>query len=73
MTREAEELLEVAVRLPAKERAKLVVRLLDSIADPEANDVVEAQRSESRVRLDAARRGEIELVDDDDAMRMIAE
>jgi len=71
MTREAEELLEAATNLPAAERAALVVRLLDSIAAPE-DDVAEAQRSESRARLDAARGGEIDLLDDDDAMRMIA-
>lgn len=71
MTREAEELLEAAATLPAAERAALVVRLLDSIAAPE-DDVAEAQRSESRARLDAARGGELDLLDDDDAMRMIA-
>lgn len=71
MTREAEKLLEVAATLPPAERAALVVRLLDSIAAPE-HDVAAAQRSESRARLDAARDGAIDLVDDDDAMRMIA-
>jgi putative addiction module component (TIGR02574 family) len=71
MTREAEELLEAAQNLPAAERAALVVRLLDSIAAPE-DDVAEAQRSESRARLDAALGGEIDILDDDDAMRMIA-
>lgn len=71
MTRKAEELLEVAATLPAEERAALVVRLLDSIAAAD-DDVAEAQRSESRARLDAARGGALDVVDDDDAMRMIA-
>jgi putative addiction module component (TIGR02574 family) len=71
MTREAEKLLEVAVTLVPAERAALVVRLLDSIAAPD-DDVTAAQRFESRARLDAARDGAIDLVDDDDAMRMIA-
>jgi putative addiction module component (TIGR02574 family) len=71
MTREAEKLLEVAATLPAEDRAALVVRLLDSIAGP-ADDVAEAQRSESRERLDAVHDGELELLEDDDAMRMIA-
>jgi putative addiction module component (TIGR02574 family) len=71
MTREAEKLLEVAATLPPAERAALVVRLLDSIAAPD-DDVAAAQRSESRARLDAARDGVIDLVDDDDAMRMIS-
>lgn len=70
MTREAEALLEAAARLPAAERAALVVQLLDSIAAPE-DDVAEAQRSESRARLDAARSDAFDLLDDDDAMRMI--
>jgi putative addiction module component (TIGR02574 family) len=71
MTREAEKLLEAAATLPPAERAALVVRLLDSIAAPD-DDVAAAQRSESRARLDAVRNGAIDLVDDDDAMRMIA-
>lgn len=71
MTREAEKLLEVAATLLPAERAALVVRLLDSIAAPD-DDVAAAQRSESRARLDAAHDGAIDLVDDDDAMRMIA-
>jgi putative addiction module component (TIGR02574 family) len=72
MTREAEKLLEAAATLPPAERAALVVRLLDSIAAPD-DDVAAAQRSESTARLDALRDGAIELIDDDDAMRMIAE
>lgn len=71
MTREAEKLLEVAATLPPAERAALAVRLLDSIAAPD-DDVAAAQRSESRARLDAARDGAIDLVDEDDAIRMIA-
>lgn len=70
MSREAEALLEAAASLPAAERAALVVRLLDSIAAPE-DEVAEAQRSESRARLDAARSEALDLIDDDDAMRMI--
>jgi putative addiction module component (TIGR02574 family) len=70
MSREAEALLKAAATLPAAERAALVVRLLDSIAAPE-DDVAEAQRSESRARLDAARSDALDLIDDDDAMRMI--
>jgi putative addiction module component (TIGR02574 family) len=71
MTREAEKLFAVAATLPPAERAELVVRLLDSIAAPD-DEVTAAQRSESRARLDAVRDGAIDLVDDDDAMRMIA-
>lgn len=70
MTREAEKLLEAAATLPPAERAALVVRLLDSIAAPD-DEVAAAQRSESSARLDALRDGAIDLVDDDDAMRMI--
>ncbi len=70
MTRETEKLLEVAETLAPAERVALVVRLLDGIAAPDG-DVAAAQRSESRARLDAARDGAIDLVDDDDAMRMI--
>ncbi|MEM6990465.1 MAG: addiction module protein [Myxococcota bacterium] len=73
MTREAEELLEVAAKLPAEERARLAVRLLDSIAAPAGTEAIaDAQCSESRSRLDAAREGALEIVDDADAMRMIA-
>lgn len=70
MTREAEELLEAAATLAPGERAELVVRLLDTIAAPD-DDLAAAQKSESRARLDAVRVGAIELVDHDDAMRMI--
>lgn len=74
MSREAEELLAVAAKLPADERAKLVVRLLDTIAAPEGTESVEdAQREESLARLEAARAGDIELIEHDDAMRMIAD
>ncbi|MCC6521594.1 MAG: addiction module protein [Polyangiaceae bacterium] len=55
---------------PPAERAALAVRLLDSIAAP-GDDVAAAQRAESRARLAAARDGAIDVVDDDDAMRMI--
>lgn len=68
--REAEELFDAAVTLPPDERAELVMRLLDSIAAPD-DDLAAAQASESRARLDAARDGAIDLIDDDDAMRMI--
>jgi hypothetical protein len=71
MTREAEKLLEAAAALPPADRAALVVRLLDSISAPD-DDVAAAHRSESRARLEAAHDGGIDLVDDDDAMRMIA-
>lgn len=71
MTREAEELLEAATTPPAAERAALVVRLLDSIAGPD-DDVAGSQRTEGHARLDAARGGAIDLLDNDDAMRMIA-
>lgn len=74
MTREAEKILEVAAKLSVEDRARLAVRLLDSIAAPqEQTEAAEAQRLESRSRLEAARAGEIESVDDEDAMRMIAE
>lgn len=74
MTREAEEILAIAEKLSVEERARLAVRLLDSIAAPdEHTEIAEAQRAESRSRLDAARAGELEIVDDEDAMRMIAE
>ena len=72
MTREAEQVLQIAAALPRDERAALIVRLLDSIAAP-GDDVTAAQRSESRARLDAARSEAIDLIDEDDAMRMIAE
>lgn len=72
MTHEAEQVLQIAAALPWDERAALIVRLLDSIAAPD-DDVTGAQRSESRARLDAARSEAIDLIDEDDAMRMIAE
>jgi putative addiction module component (TIGR02574 family) len=71
MTREAERLLEIAATLPPAERAAPVVRLLDSIAAPD-EDVAAAQQCESRARLDAARDGAIDVVEDEDATRIIA-
>lgn len=74
MTREAEKLLEVASRLSVEDRARLAVRLLDSIAAPDAvTEVAEAQSAESRSRLEAARAGDAEILEDEDAMRMLAE
>ena len=72
MTGEAEKLLQAAAALAPAERAALVVRLLDSIAEPDDDGVRESHRFESRARLDAVRDGTIALVDDDDAMRLIA-
>lgn len=74
MARDAEKLLEVAAKLSAEDRARLAVRLLDSIAPlNEQTEIADAQQVESRSRLEAARAGELDSVDDEDAMRMIAE
>lgn len=70
VTREAEELFRAAAALPEIERAALVVRLLDSIAA--ATDVVAAHADESRDRLAAAQAGDVEILDDDDASRLIS-
>ncbi|MBK8237068.1 MAG: addiction module protein [Deltaproteobacteria bacterium] len=70
MTSEAEELFRAAAALPEVERAALVVRLLDSIAAP--SDVVASQADESRRRLAAAQAGDVEMLDDDDAWRLIS-
>lgn len=69
MTREAEELLRAAAALPEIERAALAVRLLDSIAG--ADDVVASHADESRDRLAAVQAGNVEVLDDDDAWRLI--
>ena len=69
MSGDGEELFELAVTLPASERAALVIRLLDSIATPGA--AATGQHAESLDRLDAARAGALERLDDDDAMRLL--
>jgi hypothetical protein len=69
VTLEAEELFRAAAALPEIERAALVVRLLDSIAS-EA-DVVASHTDESRDRLAAAHAGSLEVLDEEDAWRVI--
>ncbi|MFO0631982.1 MAG: addiction module protein [Nannocystaceae bacterium] len=69
MTREAEELFRAAAALPEAERAALVVRLLDNIAEA---DVVASHADESRDRFSAAQAGSVESLDDDDAWRLIS-
>lgn len=63
MTREAQELFDLAVALPASERAALVVRLLDSITAPGA--AAAAQSTESLDRIHAARAGSLDILDDE--------
>lgn len=70
VTSEAEELFRAAAALPEVERAALIVRLLDSIAAQ--SDVVASQADESRRRLAAAQVGDVEILDDDDAWRLIS-
>ena len=69
MSQEAEELFKAAVSLPEAERAALVVKLLDSIAGDA--DVSSAQARESASRLAALEAGELELIDSDEALRLI--
>lgn len=69
MSREAEQLLEAALALPESERAALVMRLLDSMRDDAS--VSEAQATESASRLAALHAGELDVVDDDEAMSLI--
>lgn len=70
VTRETEELFRAAAASPEIERAALVVRLLDSIASDD--DAVASQANESRDRLAAAQAGGVEILDDDDAWRLIS-
>ncbi len=67
----ADEVFEAAAALPTRERASLVVRLLDTIAAPD--ELATAHVGESLGRLEAARAGLIDLVDDEDAQRLIEE
>lgn len=69
MRYEADELYEAAVALPETERAVLVVKLLDSIGS--TPEVMAAQAGESVSRLAAMKAGELDVVDDDGAFRLI--
>lgn len=70
VAREAEELFRAAAALPEIKRAALVVRLLDSIGG--AGDVVASHAGESKARLAAVREDGVEILDDDDAWRLIS-
>ena len=70
MSKDVEKILEAALALPADERAELVASILSSIdEDP---GVVSAQLEESRARLSAFRRGELNVLSSEDALRLIA-
>ena len=69
MSAEPDDLYEAAVALPEDKRAALVMKLLDSMGVDPA--VADAQAAESASRLAAIGTGELEVVDDDEAMRLI--
>jgi hypothetical protein len=68
MRPEAEKVYEAAVALSEEQRAELVVKLLDSMAQSMRG----AQARESLSRLAALDAGELETLDHDAAMRMIS-
>jgi hypothetical protein len=70
MTQEAQKLYEAAVALPEDERATLVMKLLDTIG--RSQDRAGARSAESLSRLSAFEAGDLEVIDDDEAMRLIA-
>jgi putative addiction module component (TIGR02574 family) len=70
MSKDVEKILEAALALPADERAELVASILSSIDEDPA--VVSAQLAESRARLSAFRRGELNVLSSEDALRLIA-
>ena len=71
MSKEAQQLLAAALSLPEADRAALVVDLLSSIrADA---DVEAAHVSETKERLTAHQRGDLEEVSQEAALRLISE
>lgn len=69
MAYKTDDLYDAAVALPETERAVLVVRLLDSIGG--TPEVMAAQAGESVSRLAAMEAGDLEVVDNDAAFRLI--
>jgi hypothetical protein len=61
-----------AMQLPDNERALLADKLLSSISNT-PKEITEAWVHESKVRLEAFRRGEIEAVDGSSAMASLRE
>lgn len=71
MTRNADELLDEALRLPESDRAELATRLIDSL-DPAADDDVEtAWAAEIHRRLDDLDHGRVATVPWAEARRLI--
>lgn len=68
MSNEAQKLIVAAIALPEEDRAVIIVELLESITPKELSD---AQRAESSSRLEALDRGHFEVLDDDEAARVL--
>jgi putative addiction module component (TIGR02574 family) len=71
MTRNADQLLDEALRLPEPDRAELATRLIDSL-DPAADDDVEtACAAEIHQRLDELDHGRVATIPWPEARRLI--
>lgn len=62
MARQFSEIQQELAELPAKERAKLALALVESLEPEEEGDIAEAWRVEAERRLEQYRRGEITAV-----------
>ena len=62
MARKFSEIQQELSELPAKERAKLALALVESLEPEEEGDIAEAWRIEAEKRFDQYRRGEIKAV-----------
>ena len=61
MTADTHHVLELALQLPPAERAQLVERILASLAPPDRQAIDAAWAEEAEARLEAYRRGDIEV------------
>lgn len=66
MSHTLEELELHAMRLPADEKARLVLHLLESLEPFDTGDVADAWRQEAELRLDAVEAGTARTVPADD-------
>ena len=66
MSHTLEELELHAMRLPADEKARLALHLLESLEPLETGDVAEAWRQEAELRLDSVEAGTARTVSADD-------
>ena len=62
MARQFSEIQQELAELPAKERAKLALALVESLEPEEEGDIAEAWRVEAERRLEQYNRGEITAV-----------